>query len=281
MIKINFTKMHGAGNDYIYINCFKSDVPFDADMVRYLSDRHFGIGGDGVIFVRPSKNADAYMDMYNNDGSRGMMCGNGVRCVAKFAYDNGITDKNPVRIETPAGIKEIKLFFESDEVVGGVVDMGSPIFKEIEIPAVGLMLNNTYTFNYEGRVYSGMALSMGNPHFVIFADNVDDFDLAGLSSHIAKSRVFPEGVNVEIAKFVSQYQYRVRVFERGSGETLACGTGACAVAVAAVVNGFSQNDTDVSVEMNGGRLIANWKSEGNVFFKRARRKCILRYNKLC
>jgi diaminopimelate epimerase len=264
-MKINFTKMHGAGNDYIYVNCFENDIPFDADMVRHLSDRHFGIGGDGVIFVRPTENADAYMDMYNTDGSRGMMCGNGVRCVAKFAYDNKITDKKTVKIETPSGIKEIELLLESDEAVGGVVNMGNPIFKQVEIPAVGLMLNNSYTFSYEGVDYSGMALSMGNPHFVIFVEDVENIDLANLSNHIVQSKIFPEGVNVEVVKFNSPQQYRVRVFERGSGETLACGTGACAVAVAAITNGFSHKDTDIEIEMNGGKLVANWKSEGSVF----------------
>lgn len=255
---MKFTKMHGIGNDYVYINCFQEEVKNPPEVSKYVSDRHFGIGSDGLILIKPSKNADFQMDMYNADGSQGEMCGNGIRCVAKYVYDYGLTDKKRITVETLAGIKTLDLKIEDGSVIQVRVDMGTPELKPEKIPvavqgeqAIGIPLK------VKDREYQISCVSMGNPHCVIFMDDdVRDLNLESIGPEFEFNEHFPKRINTEFVNIVDDHTLRMRVWERGSGETLACGTGACAVAVAAMLNGFVQKE--VTVQLLGGNLNIQW-----------------------
>lgn len=263
---MKFTKMHGLGNDYVYVNCFEEKIDFDnvEEMIISLSDRHFGVGGDGVIFICPSEVADAKMVMYNADGSRGKMCGNGIRCVGKYVYDHGISKNNPLKIETDAGIKVLDLKIENDEVEMVTVDMGAPILLSSEIP---VDVDKDRVINMplvvEDKPYEINCVSMGNPHCVIFVDDVDGIDLATIGPVLENHELFPERINVEFCEIINDKELKMRVWERGSGETLACGTGACACVVAATLNGKVLEKEVIKVHLIGGVL--EIKYDGNVY----------------
>lgn len=263
-MKLCFTKMHGCGNDYIYIDGFRYNIKNPGELSKKLSDRHFSVGGDGVIIIGPSDKADAFMHMYNADGSEGKMCGNGVRCTAKFVHDNFLPDKDVINIETLSGVKKIELKKENEVVTGGTVDMGKSEFDCAKIPALfedGGVQKSLYIDNCEYKV---IPVSMGNPHAVIFMDDdfdIDRFEIEKIGPKFEKNPAFPEGVNSEFVKVISPDTFKMRVWERGSGETLACGTGACAVGSAAVKMGIADEGKDLKVILPGGELIINYTPE--------------------
>lgn len=260
-MKLRFTKMHGIGNDYIYISTFENHCIEDFSRVAVeLSDRHFGVGGDGVIFVCPSKVADAQMRMFNLDGSEGKMCGNGIRCVCKFLFDHNIVSKDTqtVTIETLSGIKTLKAYEYSPKTQKIRVDMGKAEFTPANIPVVS---DKTAVINEPadicGKEYNITCVSMGNPHCVVFTDDVDNLDIEKAGIPFEKNEIFPEGVNTEFIKVIDNKTLQMRVWERGSGETLACGTGACASAAAACANGYCNKNEDITVKLLGGDLTIN------------------------
>ena len=263
-MKLCFTKMHGCGNDYIYIDGFQYDIKNPGELSKKLSDRHFSVGGDGVIIIGPSDKADAFMHMYNADGSEGKMCGNGVRCTAKFVHDNFLPDKDAINIETLSGVKKIELKKENEVVTGGTVDMGKAEFDCAKIPALfedGGAQKSLYIDDCEYKI---IPVSMGNPHAVIFMDDdfdIDRFEIEKIGPKFEKNPAFPEGVNTEFVKVISPDTFKMRVWERGSGETLACGTGACAVGSAAVKMGIADEGKDLKVILPGGELIINYTPE--------------------
>lgn len=263
-MKLRFTKMHGCGNDYIYIDGFRYDIKNPGELSRKLSDRHFSVGGDGIIIIGPSNKADAYMHMYNADGSEGKMCGNGVRCTAKFVHDNFLPDKDVISIETLSGVKTVTLKKENGIVTGGTVDMGRAEFDCARIPAIfegSGLLKSLYIDEHEYKV---IPVSMGNPHCVLFCDDAFDLegaDIAFLGPKFEKNPAFPEGVNTEFVKIISGDTFKMRVWERGSGETLACGTGACAVGAAAVKSGIAEPGKALKVILPGGELEINYTPE--------------------
>lgn len=265
---MKFTKMQGAGNDYVYVNCFSENLPEQerAALARRVSNRNFGVGSDGLICICPSDKADFRMDMYNADGSRSAMCGNGVRCVGKYVHDKGLTDKTELTVETGAGIKTLSLHLENGTVSAVTVDMGSPHFEPAEIP----LLADGESFvrrpvTVDGREYPVTALSVGNPHAVIFTDeDVDAIDLADIGPKFENHPLFPERTNTEFVNMMQDGSMKVRVWERGSGETLACGTGATAVLAAAAVCGYSGDEADV--HMRGGTLHIRWDREKNLLY---------------
>lgn len=267
---MKFTKMHGCGNDYIYIDGTKETVEDKAELARILSDRHFGIGGDGIIFINRSDLADYEMEMYNADGSRGRMCGNGIRCVARYVYDHGMTTKESITIESCGSVKKIRLHVDGGEVKSVRVDMGEPILAAGQIPAdpaatlegadeEGRLIDVTY--QVDGKDRKMTAVSMGNPHAVIFCQEIDRLELDRTGSFFEHSPVFPEGVNTEFVEVLARDRIKMRVWERGSGETWACGTGACASLVAAVLNG--KTDRKVMVHLLGGDLEIEWDASDN------------------
>ena len=262
MAKAEFIKMHGCGNDYIYFNCFGQDIPDPESLSIRLSDRRFGIGGDGVILVCPSDVADAKMSMFNADGSEGRMCGNGIRCVAKLCYDEGIVKSDTVKIETLSGIKTIKLIKSGGEVVGATVDMGKAETAPEKIP---VLLEGESVISrpvqIAGEEYSITCVSMGNPHCVVFADNIDGLELEKIGPQFEKNAIFPEQVNTEFCEVISPTELKMRVWERGSGETWACGTGACATVAAACLNGISPKGEEILIHLRGGDLTIKYTDE--------------------
>lgn len=254
-MKLNFTKMQGCGNDYVYISTFDQKVEDMSAVAKKLSDRHFGIGGDGVIFVCPSDVADGRMRMFNEDGSEGKMCGNGVRCVAKFLYDHQLARKKSLSVETLSGIKTIELTMDGEEVVGATVNMGQAKTAPAAIP---VLLSGDEIIdrliNIGGTDYRITCISMGNPHCVVFTDDVKNFPLSSVGPLFEHSELFPESVNTEFVRVIDETHLEMRVWERGSGETLACGTGACASVAAAVKNGYCKKDVPVTVSLLGGDL---------------------------
>ncbi len=265
MATLEFTKMHGCGNDYIYIVALRARPADPSALSVKLSDRHFGVGGDGLIMLAPSGNADIRMEMYNADGSRGSMCGNGIRCLARLAFERGLVRANPMVVETDAGLKSVELRLEGRRVVGATVDMGEPILegRDISVDAVGRIID--YPLDVAGMSESITAVSMGNPHCVVFvADDgvfkLQDRDFAELGRKFENHPFFPRGVNTEFVRAVSRRNLRMRVWERGSGETWACGTGACAALVAAVLTNHS--DRTATVELRGGNLEIEWRADG-------------------
>ena len=254
-MKLNFTKMQGCGNDYVYISTFDQKVEDMSAVAKKLSDRHFGIGGDGVIFVCPSDVADGRMRMFNEDGSEGKMCGNGVRCVAKFLYDHQLACKKSLSVETLSGIKTIELTMDGKEVVGATVNMGQAKTAPADIPV--LLPGDEIIerlINIGGSDYRITCISMGNPHCVVFTDDVKNFPLSSVGPLFEHSELFPESVNTEFVRVIDETHLEMRVWERGSGETLACGTGACASVAAAVKNGYCKKNVPVTVSLLGGDL---------------------------
>lgn len=259
---MKFTKMHGCGNDYVYVDCTKEVIPDIAATAVRVSDRHFGIGSDGLILIKSSEVADFEMDMYNADGSRGKMCGNGIRCVAKYVYDHGLTNKTEITVDTQAGIKTLQLTVCDGKVSKVRVDMGEPVLIPQEIPVKASVLGLAddrreaiiaQPFTVANSSYDITCVSMGNPHCITFIDeDVRSFPLEAIGSLFEKHELFPEGVNTEFVNIIDKEHLRMRVWERGSGETLACGTGACAVAVASYLNGVTGRKVDV--ELMGGHL---------------------------
>lgn len=265
---MKFTKMHGCGNDYIYIDCFKESVEDEEKAAIFLSDRHFGVGGDGIILIKKGTKADFEMVMYNADGSRGAMCGNGIRCVAKYVYDNKLTDKTSISIESMGAVKYIDVTVENGEVVRARVDMGRPMLDAKSIPVVcdsERAVNES--IKIKDREFKMTCVSMGNPHAVMFIDeSPKDFDLNTYGALFeSNTDIFPDRVNAEFAKVTDRKNIEMRVYERGSGETLACGTGTCATVVAAILNGLVDND--VTVHLLGGDLEISWSGneEDSVF----------------
>ena len=271
---MKFTKMHGCGNDYVYVDCTKEVIPdIEATAIR-VSDRHFGIGSDGLILIKSSEVADFEMDMYNADGSRGKMCGNGIRCVAKYVYDHGLTNKTEITVDTQAGIKTLQLTVCDGKVSKVRVDMGEPILIPQEIPVKASVLGLAddrreaivaQPFTVANSSYDITCVSMGNPHCITFIDeDVRSFPLESIGPLFEKHELFPEGVNTEFVNIIDKEHLRMRVWERGSGETLACGTGACAVALASYLNGFTGRNVDI--ELMGGHLeIAYDEATNHVF----------------
>ncbi len=259
---MKFTKMHGCGNDYIYISCLTEEVSSPELLSVKLSDRHFGIGGDGLVLICKSDIADAKMRMFNADGSEGKMCGNAIRCVAKYLYDNGIVRKENLTIETLSGIKKLKLFTENGKVTSVCVDMGKAEFAPDRIP---VLLEGDRIINQEVEIGNGKyritCVSMGNPHCVVFCDDVDEIDIEKTGPEFENAPIFPERVNTEFIKVIDRNTLKMRVWERGSGETLACGTGACAAAVAAVENGFCPKGEEIRVILKGGDLSVRYTNE--------------------
>ncbi|MEK6796790.1 MAG: diaminopimelate epimerase [Spirochaetota bacterium] len=255
-----FTKMHGAGNDYIYIDCFANTVSDPASLAVRVSDRHFGIGGDGIILIEPADKADARMRMFNADGSESEMCGNGVRCVAKYVHDHGIAKKDTLRIETGRGVLTLQLTVDNGKVSQVTVDMGTPCLNGLAVPTTidaPRVIDRPLTVN--GKDYRFTAVSMGNPHAVIYVENVAAFPVTTIGPLIENHPTFPKRVNVEFVEILSRKEVRQRTWERGSGETLACGTGASAVCVAGVLTG--KTDRTLVVHLTGGDLSITWPSD--------------------
>lgn len=255
---MKFTKMQGIGNDYVYVNCFEEKVDEPSRLAIAVSDRHFGIGSDGLILIKPSETADCQMDMYNLDGTRGAMCGNGIRCVGKYAYDHHIVDKPRISVETASGIKYLDMKVENHKVTAVTVDMGKPVltselFEEIEA---------------DKRTYRFIGISMGNPHAVLFENEfeepIEKLELEKLGPFFENNGRFPDRTNTEFVRVIDRKHIKMRVWERGSGETMACGTGACASAVAAILAGYTE-DT-VEVELLGGVLSITWEREKDTVY---------------
>ncbi len=279
---MRFTKMHGAGNDYVYVDCTKTSLENAGTVAKFVSDRHFGIGSDGLILIKPSDKADFFMEMYNSDGSRAQMCGNGIRCVAKYVYDYRLTDKKEIAIDTLAGIKYIQLKVDpaTDKVVSARVNMGSPVLRASEVPVrlagkdiEGITSHRiedavvSQTLNVAGRDYQVTCVSMGNPHCVVFVDDdfdMDNFRIEEIGPLFENHEVFPERTNTEFVKVIDKNNLLMRVWERGAGETLACGTGCCASLVAAVLNGFAEDEAVLHVL--GGKLNISWNRKENTVY---------------
>ena len=289
---MKFTKMQGLGNDYVYVNCLEEQLENPSEMAKFVSDRHFGIGSDGLILIRPSDAADFEMEMYNADGSRGEMCGNGIRCVAKYVYDYGLTDKTSISVETLGGIKYLELTVEDGMVSLVRVDMGRPKLEAAEVPILceavteecvvdeDSVLGGGYAEDIvkigdcrkvinEPIVVAGMeyritGVSMGNPHAVVFLEDVEGLEIEKIGPKFENHERFPKRINTEFVRVIDRETIEMRVWERGSGETLACGTGACAAAVASILNGLAERK--VTVKLRGGDLLVEWEEEtGKVY----------------
>ena len=283
---MKFTKMHGIGNDYIYVNGFEEHIEDPSKAAVILSDRHTGIGSDGLILINPSQVADFEMEMYNADGSRGKMCGNGIRCVAKYVYDHGMTDgRTTITVETLGGIKTLEITVKDGKAVRVRVDMGAPIFtpeeipvlvcrtgdaktasypKEKEVEGIGRMVKNRYMTLPDGTQMRGTCVSMGNPHCVVEVEDVASFEVEKIGRMFETLDIFPDRINTEFIHVDDRKNVTMRVWERGSGETMACGTGACAVAASCIVNGLT--DDQVTIHLLGGDLEIEWDREKNTIF---------------
>ncbi|MCI8784021.1 MAG: diaminopimelate epimerase [Dorea sp.] len=289
---MKFTKMQGLGNDYVYVNCLEEQLENPSEMAKFVSDRHFGIGSDGLILIRPSDAADFEMEMYNADGSRGEMCGNGIRCVAKYVYDYGLTDKTSISVETLGGIKYLELTVEDGMVSLVRVDMGRPKLEAAEVPILceavteecvvdeDSVLGGGYAEDIvkigdcrkvinepivvDGMEYRITGVSMGNPHAVVFLEDVEGLEIEKIGPKFENHERFPKRINTEFVRVIDRETIEMRVWERGSGETLACGTGACAAAVASILNGLAERK--VTVKLRGGDLLVEWEEEtGKVY----------------
>lgn len=262
-MEIKFTKMHGCGNDYVYINCFEQEISSPGKLSMILSDRRYSIGGDGIILICKSEIADAKMRIFNKDGSEGKMCGNGIRCVAKYLFDNGIVkEKIGIKIETLSGVKIIDIIDNSAKEDLIKVDMGKASLNPNDLPAIfgkDKIINEKITLGDE--TFNITCVSMGNPHCIIFCDEVYSAKVKEIGSKLSSHKMFPEGVNVEFVSVIDKNNITMRVWERGSGETLACGSGSCASVVAAVENGFCNKNEDVTVHLRGGKLVVNYTDE--------------------
>lgn len=264
---MRFTKMQGIGNDYIYINCFEEKVEHPSELSVRLSERHFGIGSDGIILIEPSEVADCRMDIYNADGSQAMMCGNGIRCVGKYVYERGIAKKEVLKVDTMSGIKTLRLTVQDEIVTSVTVDMGKPSLSSANIPVeLGECEVIDEPIFIDGLEYRITCVSMGNPHCVLFVDDVNKIQIENIGLKLEKNKIFPQRANVEFIQVMNKNEINMRVWERGSGETWACGTGACAAAVACSVN--KKTEKSVTVHLKGGDLEINWDEvTGSVFMK--------------
>ncbi len=268
-MKIEFTKMQGCGNDYVYIDGGRFSIPMEQkpEIVRWLSNRNFGIGSDGVIFINPvvDGSADFEMEMWNADGTRSEMCGNGMRCVGKYVYDKGLTDKERVAVVSAGQVKYLDYTIEDGKVVRVKVNMGQPILKAAEVPVVS---ENEQVMDeeiiVEDKAYHMTCVSMGNPHAVVFMDHVADLDIEAVGPYFENHPRFPRRTNTEFVRVIDRHTVEMRVWERGTGETLACGTGACATAVASILNGYTDNQ--VTVKLLGGDLLIEWDREANLVY---------------
>lgn len=260
---MKFTKMQGCGNDYIYFDCIDKKTKNEKETAIKLSDRHFGIGGDGIILIKRGKKAEFEMQIYNADGSRAQMCGNGIRCVAKYLYDNNYVNDKKFTVESAGAVKYIEVFTENNRVKSARVDMGAPKLSAADIPvSVSGERAVQYPTTVDNTEYKMTCVSMGNPHAVVFIDkSPKDFPLSKIGPLFENNELFPERTNTEFIKVLNRHELEMRVWERGSGETLACGTGACASAVAAIINGFTDND--VTVHLLGGDLQISWSGDEN------------------
>lgn len=264
---MKFIKMHGCGNDYVYLDSIRQTLPQEGrgELAKRLSDRHFGVGGDGAIFINASDAADFEMEMYNADGSRAEMCGNGIRCVAKYVYDNGLTDKTDISVVSAGEVKKLKLFTEDGKVSAVTVDMGAPVLEAKLVPVLSdheRAIEEDIEVN--GTIYQMTCVSMGNPHAVVFVANVESLDLEALGPCFERHERFPNRINTEFVELVDRKHVRMRVWERGTGETLACGTGCCAVAAAGVLSGVT--DREVTVHVRGGEIQIAWEEDtGHIF----------------
>lgn len=265
---MKFTKMQGIGNDYVYVNCFEETVADPERVSEIISDRHFGIGADGLVLIMPSDKADFRMRMFNADGSEGNMCGNATRCIGKFVYDNHLTDKTNITLETRSGIKKLTLYPENGKVKTVLVDMGKAVLKPADIPmnvSGDTFINKPITV--DGKEVFITAVSMGNPHAVTYVDDVDSLELEKIGLSFENHPLFPERVNTEFIKILDESTMQMRVWERGSGETWACGTGACAATAASVLNGYFPHDKEITVKLRGGDLFITYKSDGTVLMR--------------
>lgn len=267
-MKMEFTKMHGTGNDYVYVNCMEQELPNPGAISEYISHRRFGIGSDGLIMICKSDVADFKMRMFNADASEGKMCGNGTRCIAKYVYDKGLTDKTEITLETNSGIKYLTLFPENGKVEFVEVDMGKAILTPKDIP-----VNSdkerfiSEPVEVDGKEYKITCVSMGNPHAIVYMDDIKDLDLEKIGPSFENHKLFPDRINTEFIEVIDSHTLNMRVWERGSGETFACGTGACASVVASVLNGYCNHDEEVTVHLRGGDLKITWNSDGTVIMK--------------
>ncbi len=265
---MKFTKMHGIGNDYIYFNCFEETVENPEELSIRLSDRHFGVGGDGIVLIMPSDKADFRMRMFNADGSEGKMCGNATRCIGKYVYDKGLTDKTQITLETLSGIKILDLEVKDGKVEKVTVNMGKANFKADVIPVISEsdeVIEKELTVG--DRTDKITCVSMGNPHCVIFTQGIDSLELEKIGPGYENHSLFPERINTEFAEYIDPHTLKMRVWERGSGETLACGTGACATVSAAVKTGRCPADEFITVKLIGGNLEIMYKTDGTVIMK--------------
>lgn len=261
---MKFTKMHGLGNDYVYMDCTKSGVPDNvSDLAQFVSNRHFGIGSDGLILICASDTCDFKMKMYNADGSEAQMCGNGIRCVGKFVYDKGLTNKTNITVETLAGVKVLQLNIKNGKVETVKVDMGEPILEAIKIPVIAdeKEVVKNLKITALDKEFKFTCVSMGNPHAITIVEDVDSFDVEKYGSLLEIDKHFPEKANIEFIQIIDRNTVKMRVWERGSGETFACGTGACATTVACILNGFIEDE--VTVKLLGGDLNIKWNKEDN------------------
>ena len=269
---MKFTKMEGIGNDYVYVDCTKTNIENPSEISKKISNRHFGIGSDGLILICNSDVADFRMRMFNSDGSEAEMCGNGIRCVGKYIYDNGLSNKTNLKIETLAGIKNLNLNIKENKVDTVTVDMGKPILEAKDIPITesndcksseGIDFNKVYV-KVDDKDFTATCVSMGNPHAVSFIQNVEDFNLEKYGSKMEVDKHFPKKVNAEFIELIDKHNIKMRVWERGAGETLACGTGACASVVASILNGYVEGL--VTVHLLGGDLKIEWnKEDGHIY----------------
>lgn len=263
---MKFTKMHGCGNDYVYVNCFEEEVKNISETAVKISDRHFGVGSDGLVLICPSESCDVKMRMFNSDGSEAEMCGNAIRCVGKYVYDRGIINKTLITVETLGGVKVLDMKLDGSGKVSIVkVDMGEPILKPELVPVKGKGAEpiKDLKIKVEDKEFTFTCVSMGNPHAVTVIDDVDGFDVAKYGSKVEVNENFPRKTNTEFMEVIDESHLKMRVWERGAGETWACGTGTCATVVSAILNGICKKDTDVSVKLLGGTLVINWSSEDN------------------
>ncbi len=262
---MKFTKMQGAGNDYIYINGFEQKITDKVEFVKFVSDRHFGVGGDGAIFINPSEIADFEMEMYNADGTRAEMCGNGIRCVSKYVYDKGLTDQTNISIESFGKIKYLELFIEDEKVKTVKVNMGAPILKPSEIPVISEEEQVvSKPIIVDSQEYNMTCVSMGNPHAVVVVDDVMNYPVLTVGPKFEMHEAFPNRTNVEFVQIINKERVKMRVWERGTGETLACGTGCCATVVSCILNGLT--DSKVTVEVLGGEIQIEWDREQNLVY---------------
>lgn len=262
---MEFTKMQGCGNDYVYVNGFENKIDNPNKLSEIVSDRHFGIGSDGLIVINPSEKADFKMSMYNADGSEGKMCGNGIRCVAKYVYDNKMTDKTTITVETLSGIKTLELNVKNDKVETVKVNMGTPILLPKDVPVVSdkdKVVDEPIVI--DDKEYRITCVSMGNPHAITFIENTDDLEIETIGPKFENNPIFPDRVNTEFIQVLDRNTVKMRVWERGSGETFACGTGACATVVACVLNGLTDNK--VTVKLLGGDLFIEYNREENTVY---------------